>query len=369
MNLVFVVPLETRGAMIQARAVQEWCRRNDHRVVQVLGTRFEDPSPSPRTYPGFDAPGQVIAGLGAITRIDRHPSMWACLRHCVQRRRSISLALRALDRSVREGNADAVVSFMEPLAALHHRVGRSRAPLLTVGTALRLNHPDYHPDSTLKRWASMMGRRARWCSFGGLRYAVSLEPLRQVPSSGLLVGPPLVEAITVAGSPAGPVDEARKGWVVQLARPEQRHEVELWHQRHPETPIDCFYERSESVGSEAVDGTLRFHPLRGDLLKQRMADCAGIVMEAGFEALAQAATAGKPLVQWMSRPHPESLLHAHEFKRLGLSRQERSFHPQPIHPAVPAGTGPFLEWMSTSDARLAEAFTLLQSRVRRPTGP
>lgn len=128
MNLVFVVPLETRGAMIQARVVHEWCRRNDHRVVRVLGTRFENLSPYPRSYPGFDAPGLVVGGMGAPTRIDRHPSLAAWIRQCPLSRRSVSAALGRLDRVIAEHHEETVVNLMKPMGSIHGRRTRAGRP-------------------------------------------------------------------------------------------------------------------------------------------------------------------------------------------------------------------------------------------------
>lgn len=335
----------------------------------MLGTRFEDLSPCPKNYPGFDVPGLVVGGMGAPTRIDRYPSLAAWIRQCLGSRRSVSAAMASLDRVIVEDHADAVVSFMEPMAALHRRFGRSRRPLLTIGTALRFDHPDYQADSSQIRLTRTLGRRSRWCSLGSLRYGLSLEPLRPIPESGLLVGPPLIETPdTPPSSPEGSRKTGR-GWIVQLARPEQRQEVEFWHQRHLETPIDCFYERSESVGSEEVDATLRFHPLNRDLFRDRLADCDGIVVDAGFETLAQAAASGRPMVHWLGRPHPEALVHAQDFERLGLCRRSRSFHPHPHDEATPPGFHRYREWVAMSDARLGQAFELLASGARSRRAP
>jgi hypothetical protein len=118
------------------------------------------------------------------------------------------------------------------------------------------------------------------------------------------------------------------------------------------------------VGSEEVDDTLRFHPLNRDLFRKHLADCDGIVLDAGFETLAQALTIGRPMLHWLSRPHPEALVHAHEFVRLDLSRQTRSFHPNPLDTATPPGFRRYRDWLSQSDSRLAQAFELLASRAR-----
>lgn len=332
----------------------------------MLGTRFENLNPYPRSYPGFDAPGLVVGGMGAPTRIDRHPSLATWIRQCLGSRRSISAAMASLDRVIAEDHADAVVSFMEPMAALHRRFGRSRRPLLTIGTALRFDHPDYQIEPSTIHLTRTLRHRSRWCSLGGLRYALSLEPMNPIPASGLLVGPPLIEMPNA--SPSSP-DHGHRGWIVQLARPEQRQEVEFWHQRHPETSIDCFYERSESVGTEEVDATLRFHPLNRDSFRDRLADCDGIVLDAGFETLAQAATSGRPMVHWLGRPHPKALVHAQEFVRLGLSRQSRSFHPHPRDGATPPGFHRYREWVAMSDARLGQAFELLASGARSRKAP
>ena len=325
-----------------------------------MGTRADAANPSPRTFPGFDETGEVLPGLGPLTRIDRHPSLWAWAIQCLRRRRSLSIALAALDRTVLGERADAIVSFMDPLAALHRRVGSSRIALLSIGHPLRMTHPDHPIDAVHAASARMISGRARWSSFGGLRYSLSFEPLRPLAEQGLLVGPPLVEG---AASPT-PAQTTDGGWVVQLARADQRPEVELWHQRHPEIPIDCFYDRSRSVGTEEVDGNLRFHPLDRDHLRQRMAVSRGIIVDAGFEALAHAASFGKPVVHWLGRPHPETLLLARDLERLGLAKASRSFHPTIDGPSIPPGGERFREWLSRSDACLDTAFRALASHAR-----
>jgi len=271
----------------------------------------------------------------------------------------------SIDRAISDHRAEALVSFMEPLAALHRRIGKARAALLTIGHPLRWAHPGALRADAPRAKSPTIARRAVWSSAGGLRHALTLEPVEDLPDSGWMSGPPLLEDLEASDSRSDKATESPEGWVVVLARAEQRHEVENWHQRHPQTRIDCFYQRSESIGSESVDRTLHFHPVDRDLLKQRMVGCKGILIDGGFELLAMAATHGKPLINWLSRPHAESRLLAEEMARLGLSRTCRSFNLEDPGPARrDPGNDRFQEWLSRSGERLTRTFGVLRSRVR-----
>ena len=273
--------------------------------------------------------------------------------------------MACIDRAISVDRADAVVSFMEPLATLHRRIGRANAPLLTIGHPLRWAHPSAPREDALRATARPLARRATWSSAGGLRHALTLEPIEDLPGSGWMSGPPLLEGMTPGGSLAQETLMPSEGWVVVLARAEQRQEVEIWHQRHPRTRIDCFYQRSESVGSETVDATLHFHPLDPGLLRLRMAACEGILIDGGFEALTLAVSQGKPVLHWLGRPHAESRLLAEEMARLGLSRSCRSFNPVEPGELQNPGNRSFQEWLSRSGERLTKTFELLASRIRR----
>jgi len=358
MNLVLVVPAETRGTVTQAKAVHEWCRQNAHRVVRVLLARTDCANPSPRISRDFDVPVEVIPGLGIPTRIERHPGIVRWLRECVARRRAVQAGLAAIDRSISSGPADAMVSFMEPLAAFH-RVARVRhLPLLTIGHALRLAHPDRAGSSEAGPEMRRIARRADWCAGRGLRLALSLEPMANHPSIGWFAAPPLLtDDLRPTAGTLGP------GLVIRLGRAEQRAEVERWHLHHPEVSIDCFYERSGSIGSEVVRSTLRFHPLDLALLRDRMARGAGIVLDGSIEDLAEAACLGKPMLHWLGRPYPEALLAAADAERAGLSLRMTHFNPALIHRAAPDGTERFRHWLGAADDRLGAAMSQLQRQA------
>lgn len=360
MNLVFVVPLENRGTMIQAKAVQEWCRRNGHRVVRVLQTRADFANTSPRNSPDSETASEIIPGAGTPTRIDRNPSVTRWLWQNLGRRRALRAGMAAIDRAIETAPAGAIVSFMEPLAALHRLVGVRGTPLLTVGHALRLAHPDQEATRRASPEARRIARRARWCSTGGIRYALSLEPLANHPGCGWFAGPPLL------GGPIPPLPQSPgQGLVIRLGRAEQRTEVERWHEHHPGMVIDCFYDRSETVGTEVVRSTLRFHPLDRDLFRECLSRCSGVVMDGGTEELAEAACFGKPILHWLGRPQPELLLAALDAERAGISRRMTHFNPGRFKEAGIDGTEAFRRWMETADDRLRAAMASLERECSR----
>ena len=324
----------------------------------MLLARTDCANPSPRISRDFDVPVEVIPGLGIPTRIERHPGIVRWLRECVARRRAVQAGLAAIDRSISSGPADAMVSFMEPLAAFH-RVARVRnLPLLTIGHALRLAHPDRAGSSEAGPEMRRIARRADWCAGRGLRLALSLEPMANHPSIGWFAAPPLLtDDLRPTAGTLGP------GLVIRLGRAEQRAEVERWHLHHPEVSIDCFYERSGSIGSEVVRSTLRFHPLDLALLRDRMARGAGIVLDGSIEDLAEAACLGKPMLHWLGRPYPEALLAAADAERAGLSLRMTHFNPALIHRAAPDGTERFRHWLGAADDRLGAAMSQLQQQA------
>jgi hypothetical protein len=326
--------------------------------VRVLLARTDCESPSPRISRDFEAPTETIPGAGVPIRIDRHPSALRWFLDCLGRRRILGAGLAAIDRAIASDGAEAVVSFMEPLAAWHRATRFSRVPLLSIGHGLRLAHPERPRSRRTPADIHRMARRAGWCSFGGLRHALSFQPLGNHPDQGWFAGPPLLDSPT-EDRPETPGE----GLVIRLARAEQRPEVERWHLQHPGVPIDCFYDRSETVGSEVVGTTLRFHPLDREHQRRCMARCAGIVLDGGPEDLAEAACLGKPLLHWLGRSHPESLELALDVERAGVGLRTTHFNPGRLPQAMPTGTEAFRQWMAQSDERLGAAFARLQRQA------
>ena len=300
---------------------------------------------------GFDVPVEPIASPGFSYRSGRRLDLIGTVWQGCRRSRSFLAALRELDHLYATERPDLLVNFLEPLVGIHHWLRRPRVPQLAIGHQFMSGHPSYPTGSGPRTGLWGMQAFARLVAGRGVCHALSFFRAEDLSARRLRVAPPLLRDEVTRLPP-----QSGRHLLIYLLNAGYRAEVERWHQRHPQVPVHCFYERPPESGEEVVDGTLTFHPLHGDRFLRRMASCRGVVCSAGFESIAEAASLGKPVLAIPVEGHLEQQLNALDASRCGLAVAATHYDLERIpteanQPAVER----FRSWLRESDARLSSS--------------
>lgn len=314
MNVMFAVQGEGRGHMTQAIAMQQMLRRRGHRVVAVLAG--QNPS---RQLPdfftsAFEVPVTPIASPGFTMKQGRGVSLAATARHSLKRLPECRQSLALIRSKLATTRPDLVINFLEPLMGYFNLRHGARVPTLAVGHQFMLRHPRF---PKLGRWNPQ--RMGMQCYVGitgarSAKLALSFYRAPDDPNNGFFVAPPILRQ-QLFDLPQRP---ARDYLLVYLLNHGYASDLQSWHQRHPATPVHCFYDKPGAPDEERVDATLTFHRLHGEKFLALMAGCRGVACSAGFESVSEAAYLGKPLLMVPTEGHFEQQLNAHDAERTHL---------------------------------------------------
>ena len=102
-------------------------------------------------------------------------------------------------------------------------------------------------------------------------------------------------------------------------------EVNVFHQKHPDVPIHCFWDKKDEPTELKVDDTLTFHQLDDKKFIQYMASCKGYLTTAGFESVCEAMYLGKPVLMVPVEGHYEQACNALDAKKAGAGVSSKIF--------------------------------------------
>jgi uncharacterized protein (TIGR00661 family) len=110
-----------------------------------------------------------------------------------------------------------------------------------------------------------------------------------------------------------------------MVNPGYGEEVNKFHEKYPETSIECFWDRKDKPKAWKVDDTLTFHQLDDVLFLEKMASCKGYVSTAGFESICEAMYLGKPVMMIPVEGHFEQACNAVDGAKAGAGIPHHEF--------------------------------------------
>ena len=230
--------------------------------------------------------------------------------------------LRQLDALVRESQADVIINFFEPIAAIYGLTRRKRPPIVAIGHQFMFQHPGYvktphlwKQQLSMKLYTSLLGARAT-------KLALSLYEAPDLPKKRILVGPPILrqQLFQLQSNPQGDFVLAyllNHGYAEQIIE---------WSAKNPSTRLHCFYDKPGAPAEWAHSPSLTFHRLDGEKFLAMMAECRHVACTAGFESLAEAAWLGKPLFLVPVENHVEQQVNALDAEHCGIGLAATCFN-------------------------------------------
>ena len=366
MRALFIVQGEGRGHMTQALSLRHLLHEAGHEVAHVLVGRsrtrevpafFLRRMAAPVTF--FQSPNMVSDRRGKSVSLFR--SIGYNLRHAPAHVEG----LRVIDRHVQRVRPDVIVNFYDVLGGLYAARYQPAAPMVCVGHQYLFLHPQFaFPEGChVQRW--FLKRFTRWTSIGAAaRLALSFYPVTDAPEEGLRVVPPLLrpDVLRRGRTSSRPSEPYLLAYLLNSGYAD---ELMVWHQRHPDVRLHCFWDRKGTPETEQVDATLTFHQLNDQKFLDLMAGASGYASTAGFESVCEALYFGLPVYAVPVQGHFEQACNALDAQRAGAATAGTTFNLDALRAtlATPNTSAPlFRAWI---DAAGQEAVEVLESLVSK----
>jgi uncharacterized protein (TIGR00661 family) len=322
LRCLFVVQGEGRGHLTQAMALQRMLRSAGHRVEEIVVGKSRGQAVPTFFREAVDAPVTHVESPSFVSdRKDRSVRPWATLLREVKRTPTFWRSLKAVGAAVDRHEPDVVVNFFEPLMGLYAAIHELSTPVVAVAHQYMFFHPAYRFPNGHRVQRGAVRAFARLTAWGAAqRLALSLYPAPDRPQDNLTVVPPLLRADLFRQ----PQDRSEPFFLVYILNSGYAEEVIRWHERHPEVPLHCFWDRPDAAPVESYDETLTFHQLDDEKFLSLMARGRGFVSTAGFESVAEAMYLQTPVQVVPVEGHYEQLCNAVDAVRAGAGI--RSFH-------------------------------------------
>lgn len=293
MKILFIIQGEGRGHLTQALSLRQKLMAEGHDIVGVLVGK----SPARRlpdfflnkigvpVYP-FESPNFLP------TAKNKQVNMMRSVFYNVFRLCKYLGSVRYINRMIHETGADVVVNFYELLTGVTYFLCRPKVPMVCIAHQYLFLHPDFvFPKQNTLSLASLR-LFTRITAIGAVKkLALSFRKMREIPSEGLVVVPPLLrQEVLEMTSEKG---EYLHGYLLNSGFSE---EVKEWHSRHPEVSLHFFWDKKNVPSEVKIDNHLSFHQLDDVLFVRYMAGAKAYATTAGFESVCEAMFLNKPVL-------------------------------------------------------------------------
>ncbi len=323
LRVLFVVQGEGRGHMTQALAMQQILTEAGHELAHAVVVTNPARSIPSFFYDKIDAPVTSIEGPGFVADDDsRGIRPASSILSNLKAAPELPGRMKSLHDRIEEVRPDVIVNFYDLLTGLMSQRYRPDVPILAVAHQYLFQHSDFEfpPGRHRDRWMFQAFTRATALG-SDLRLALSFYPLASYRNRGIRVLPPLLRS-ELLDQPLGRTEEFI---LVYLLNEGYADDVIEWHERHPDVPIHCFWDREDTAVEEAYDRTLTFHQLDDEKFLDLMSRCAGIATTAGFESICEAFYLGKPVYMVPVEGHYEQYSNAYDACRAEAGIRGSSF--------------------------------------------
>ncbi len=307
MRILFVVQGEGRGHLTQALSLRQKLAAEGHEVVGVLVGKsparrlpdfFLDKIQAP-VYP-FESPNFLP------TAKNKQANLARSVFYNVLRLREYLGSIRYINRMIRRTDAEVVVNFYELLTGLTYLLFRPKAAMVCVAHQYLFLHPDFEFPKRNSLSLASLRFFTRLTAIGSTKkLALSFCKMREVPSEGIVVVPPLLrqEVLGMVPSDGGYLD----GYLLNSGFSE---EICSWHSLHPDIAMHFFWDKKDQRAEVRIDDRLSFHQLDDSLFLRYMSGARAYATTAGFESVCEAMYLGKPVL--MVPTHIEQACNAYD---------------------------------------------------------
>lgn len=320
MRVLFIIQGEGRGHLTQALSLKQMLNNEGHEVVGVLVGK----SPS-RLLPSFfsdkinvpvflfESPNFLPSAKNKQVNLLKSVGYNVCRSHKYMR------SIAFISQMIKETNADVVVNFYELLTGLTYMLFRPKAIMICIAHQYLFLHPDFSFPELNKISLESLKFFTKVTAIGSRRkLALSFRKMREVPSKGIVVVPPLLRKEVLDAKPTG--GDYLLGYMVNSGFSE---EVKAWHTNHPQVAMHFFWDKKGASEKTVIDDNLLFHQLNDTKFVQYMAGSKAYATTAGFESVCEAMYLSKPVL--MVPTHIEQACNAHDAMLSGAGASNISF--------------------------------------------
>lgn len=353
MRILFIIQGEGRGHLTQALSLRQKLTAEGHQIVGVLVGK----SPA-RRLPSFfsekiGVPVYAFESPNFLpTAKNKQVNLLKSVVFNVLRLHKYVASIRYIHHMIEETEADVVVNFYELLTGLTYLVSRPKALMVCIAHQYLFLHPDFKFPQENRLSLASLKFFTRLTAVGATRkLALSFRKMREVPSQGIVVVPPLLrEEVVNMKSEAG---DYLHGYLLNSGFGE---EVREWQTQHPDVPMHFFWDKKEAPEELKVNANLTFHQLNDELFVRYMAGAKAYATTAGFESVCEAMYLNKPVL--MVPTHIEQACNAFDASQSGAGVVAERFDLDSLlalaghHPANPL----FRDWVRQADWLILREF-------------
>lgn len=226
-------------------------------------------------------------------------------------------AIPVFERSQQHYRPDLIINFLDPIGAAYLSKSRPGPKCIALAHNFRLFRPSFVLPPGKGLQFRLMNLYARFAGAGAdLTLAMSLSPTTASVGDQTteLVVPPLLRSDVFSMVP-----EAGDALVFYTLNPGYFYRVERWHRENPSLPVRAFLDRSARAFPRG-NGKLTVQNLDGKRFLRELASARALVCSAGFQAVAEAAYLGKPVLVFPTGNHIEQLCNAIDADHEGLAK-------------------------------------------------
>ena len=322
MKFIFIVQGEGRGHMTQAISLYQILTEAGHEVSHVIVGKSQR-----RELPEFfekqiKSPITQLESPNFVTDKDaRSVNIFKTLTVNLRRYRVFLKSVTEIDRIVKASEPDIIINFYDFLGGLFFLLKKTQAKHVVIAHQFLLNHSEFrfpkgrfYDKASLLQGNKLAGYKAHKI------LALSFRKMDDEPRKNLYVVPPLLrdKAKTQTTS-------TKNHFLVYMVNHGYHKDVLEFHERHPEIPIHCFWDKRDKEKELKIDETLTFHQLDDEKFIQKMASCKGYLTTAGFESVCEAMYLGKPVLMVPVEGHYEQACNALDAEQAGAGISSRIF--------------------------------------------
>ncbi len=293
MKILFIVQGEGRGHLTQALTMRNILRSNGHEVVEVLVGKsnarrlpkfFQEKIGVPVRQ--FESPNFLPTPANKRNNIPRSVA------YNVFRLPYFAKSVFFIHQRIIETGADLVINFYELLTGFTYLFFRPNIPQVSIGHQYLFLHHDFTFPKAKRINLYLLRLFTRMTCMGATeRLALSFREMPNDDEKSITVVPPLLRNEVHNLTPTQ--GNYLHGYMVNAGFGKS---IEEWHQLHPETPLNIFWDKKDAGETTRVDETLCFHQLNDTAFLQSLAGSMGYATTAGFESVCEAMYLGKPIM-------------------------------------------------------------------------
>ena len=363
MKLLFIIQGEGRGHFTQALVMQELARSRGDEVVACLVGKSEHRRLPEYFLSKMKTPVESFVSPNFLpTAQNKRPNLVKSTLYTLLRLPRYVAGMKFIRGKIREYQPDIVVNFYELLTGLTYFFISPQVPMVCVGHQYMFLHRKFRFKKTFSIPMFSLRFFTRMTSLGASKkLALSFYPMPDDYKRGIIVVPPLLRKEVMQLQIAD--GDYIHGYVLNSGYIE---EIKKWHQAHPDTKLDFFWDKQDAPSDMTVDANLSLHRIDDKKFLYYMAGCKAYSTTAGFESVCEALYLQKPVL--MVPVHIEQECNAFDAMKVGAGIVSDTFDLNKLLDYIPdyKKNTAFRRWVANADSLIFAELQALYDTMLYP---